>query len=476
MKRIILFFLLLSVFSKLFPQGEIVSALPSEGNPGQEMDIVLRGFGTNFQPSSIVDLGSGITVVNFNVTNAEGAIVHIKISSGASLGKRSISVSSKSGVAIKTDGFEVIAPAVTLHAQLFVLPVQSIRLSDFDANMPEKSPVLFRVTIFNDNLLRNISVKFTLTADQNGLIGTATKVYNNLAPNGVASFDNKQFDKYNVNSANKAFIHKALSNAMLPADLYTYRIEIFDDKGNKLYETETTHLLYNSSTKPELISPGALFDMPLENINIPTPIFQWFSQANSFDFALYPVFQNQTTAEEITLNRPVYIQKGIAGNNLLYPASAEILTEGKTYAWLITAHYYQGTGDQAVPSEVFRFSYKAKTEERLAGSIKGIRVEPATIDIETAKQYSFIATVYDENNNPVPVKVNWKVIPSDAGNINSDGLFTAGSKPANIAVVAQYGDKTDYSTVNIVFKMPVVSGDYDWDVEKLFRQIFGVAK
>ena len=451
MKRyflLLIFYFLLS--SALFSQGEITSVYPNSGNPGEEMDVMIKGFGTNFKSNAQVSFGLGITVISFNVTNTETGMAHIKIDNTTPTGFRDISITSGGITSTRPGIFEVVTFGSTVRAELLVLPVQGIHLSDFDDENPDKSPLLFTIFIYNDNQLRDLTVKFKLQGQTNGLIGTAIKKYKGLQPLDMVQFDNKQFDKYNINTANKAFIKDALVNATLPADIYTYIVEIFDAANKKIAETDGSNIIFNYFNKPEMVSPGNSFFSAPEVIPVNNPLFQWFSQASYYDFYLYPVFTGQTSPEEIALNRPVYKQEGVSTTNFLYPASAEVLQQGKVYAWQVKGHYFGSEGDQLLQSEMYWFKFDpfgiAVPEKE---SITKIRVEPEVVNMEPGKTFKFKAVGLDSKSRPEDIEVKWKVIPASAGTIDADGFFTAANKTSSFAIMAEYGTKSDFATVNV---------------------------
>ena len=456
------FLLLISCFllsSALFAQGDITSVYPNSGNPGEEMDVMIKGFGTNFKSNAQVSFGLGITVISFNVTNTETGMAHIKIENTTPTGFRDISITSGGITSTKPGIFEVVASGSTVRVELMVLPVQGIHLSDFDDENPGKSPLLFTIFIYNDNQVRDLTVKFKLQAQTNGLIGTATKKYTAMQPLDMVQFDNKQFDKYTINTSNKAFIKDALINATLPADVYTYIVEIFDNAGKKIAESDGSNIIFNYFNKPEMISPGNSFFSTPEVISVNNPLFQWFSQASYYDFYLYPVFTGQASPEEIALNRPVYKQDGIGTTNFLYPASAEVLQQGNVYAWQIKAHYFGSDGDQLLQSEMYWFKFDpfgiAVSEKE---SIIKIRVQPEVVNMEPGKTFKFKAVGLDSKGRPEDIEVKWKVIPASAGAIDVDGFLTAANKTSSFAIMAEYGTKSDFATVNVYLNGLGVNG------------------
>ncbi len=98
--------------------AKLTSVNPPTGTQGaNNLNVTLTGQFTNFvNGTSVANFGSGITVNSTTVSNATTAVANITISPTASLGSRSVQVSTNSEVATITGGFTVLAgvPALTM--------------------------------------------------------------------------------------------------------------------------------------------------------------------------------------------------------------------------------------------------------------------------------------------------------------------------------------------------------------------------
>lgn len=467
------FFILFVCFTSAYGQAKILSILPNISYPGQTQDVTIRGQGTHFHDrTTLVDLGQGIQVQQVDVINSETVIARISIPATATAGSRDVTVVTGNEKLISEAGFTINATGGQLTAMVQVTPVQSMHVSDFDPSNLQNSPLLFSVTINNDGQPRNLHILLNVLGRNMGDLGTATKVIRNVNPYQVIRFDNRQFDKYKIQNTNSDIIQSAIKTGTLPADNYVYRVQVFDDNNNKLAEAEGENVITNIFSKPELISPGNSFFSDPGTIHISQPLFQWFSQGNSYDFALYEIKPGQASAQEITMNRPVYQQSNITQTSLLYPSSAQVLKEGQAYAWQIKANYNTSTGNQQLLSDVFWFRLGNNGGKKLPSAVVDMKVEPDQVTLGTGNSYKFRVKAFDAQNDSVTITPTWKVIPSSGGKIDQNGVFTAGDPNASVAVVAGYGDLEDYATVTV--SAPPV--DNSWAMQLFLRQLFGVSQ
>jgi hypothetical protein len=103
-------------FSVLAGVPSLLSALPTSAQAGTSANIVITGQFTNFQQGfSSVSFGSGITVNLVTVANATQLTASITVAPNASVGTRTISVSTNSQNVQLNNGFSVTAgsPAIT---------------------------------------------------------------------------------------------------------------------------------------------------------------------------------------------------------------------------------------------------------------------------------------------------------------------------------------------------------------------------
>jgi hypothetical protein len=89
----------------------IVSVNPATGQLGQTFALTITGLNTQFTSQSTVSLGSGIAVNSVTVGSATSLVVNITVDSEASVGGRTVVVTTGSQVVTLPDGFFVLSTA-----------------------------------------------------------------------------------------------------------------------------------------------------------------------------------------------------------------------------------------------------------------------------------------------------------------------------------------------------------------------------
>lgn len=95
----------------------ITSIIPNTGAQGQTLGIEITGQNTSFlQGSTTISFGSGVTVNTVTVASATSLTANVSIASNASVGARTVAVTTGTEVASLSNGFTVNAgvPAITL--------------------------------------------------------------------------------------------------------------------------------------------------------------------------------------------------------------------------------------------------------------------------------------------------------------------------------------------------------------------------
>ncbi|MBK9017123.1 MAG: hypothetical protein IPM82_25405 [Saprospiraceae bacterium] len=192
--------LLLPLFMKAQP--EIISVAPSAALAGETVNVAITGANTNFQQGqTALDLGPGLQVLDVQVNHALFLTALVQIDGSVPAGFRDLTVTTGSEVAALPQAFEILEPGGAVNVILTIIPVQTLYLSDLDPNDPASNPLLFTITLYNDNQQRNLRVQYALSSDEFGIIGTADKFFNNRPPLAVETFDNRQIDEYNLDPA-----------------------------------------------------------------------------------------------------------------------------------------------------------------------------------------------------------------------------------------------------------------------------------
>ncbi len=454
--RNILILISILLYSSERISAQIITSIePSGVFPGeQHATIKISGMGTNFTPGkTIVDLGPYITVTSVVVQSSATLQAIVNVSPTALAGNYNVTVTTKTAsgnkIVVQPGGITIVALGGPVRATILVNPVQTIKLADFNPTSIADAPLLFTVTVYNNNLLQNLTLVVTLSGQNLGLIATGTKKLNNMAPNAVATVDDRQFDKYTVANINAPAIQGAIKTGNIPSDVYTYNVQVLNDSGRVITSTSGTNTITDQENKPELMNPGnpIFSDPPLVNTRF--PVFQWFSKANSFSFNLFEVKPGQKSGPEIIINRPFYVQSYFNNTTLIYPQEAAMLEEGHTYAWQIIANYTTSAGSVGIPSDLFWFTVAVTPYTKKTQTVSEMRVVPGQTSVAIGKTYKFTVKSLDLQNDTLQIKPEWTVVPEEGGNIDSLGNFTAGIHARSVAVIATYKGISDYSTVDI---------------------------
>lgn len=473
MKKLILISLSIMICNcYALAQSEIISVIPNSGYQGQDLNIMIKGENSHFQQNSTtVDFGAGIKVNHIIVSSNLLLTANVTIDKNISFGDKKLTVTTGTEVIVKEDAFEVLEEGVELNAILSLVPVDVIYLADFDPKNIQSSPLLFTIMITNDMTERDIKVEFILQSEKYGLVGIATKEIKDLKALEVVNFNNREFDEYNVANANQELVTLASQTGLLPSGTYNYILKVYDENGDLIGGDEVDNDFMNEINNIDLVSPGTALDESPQILANQYPYFQWFSNANSFDFAIYEVKPGQRSAENIVTNVPVYEEKGLSSPFYNYPNHAEILQEGKTYAWQIKAYINSSQGEQTLYSDLFWFSYKDQDVKNL--QIVSIEVTPDPFDIKVGDVTQFKAFGYDEDDNKTELNCDWSVIPSNGGSIDFDGNFRASDKPRTVAIVASYRGLQAYSTVNVKWFESTAEFE-EWNMSRFLRNLFGI--
>jgi len=89
-----------------------------------------------------------------------------------------------------------------------------------------------------------------------------------------------------------------------------------------------------------------------------------------YELLMTEIKDRQSPVEALNYNLPIVKQKGIPNPILVYPASSKELTEGKKYAWQVTAYKDQTIINR---SEVWEFTFSCKEEKEVVEDDNGYR-------------------------------------------------------------------------------------------------------
>ncbi len=335
-----------------------------------------------------------------------------------------------------------------------VLPIETLRLSDFDPTNPAAAPVVFTMTLQNDDTQRDIRAIVRVTGERSGLVGTATTDLGTVFPQQVLTITNRDFGSYDLGDASDALIDYALERGVLPPDLYRFQVTIIEKgSGTVVGEEATETITTNSGSQIDLIAPGTELGQPPDELPFFTPVFLWQADGKSFDFELFEVVPGQVSGDDIVTNLPVFTANELDQPTLAYPSYAEELKPGATYAWRILVRTVGAEGTVRYPSNLLWFRIEGESTEQPANSnvvIASVEVSPQERTISVKESVSLFADVIDVNGELVRGnRIRWSVIPESMGTISSDGFFTAGTLAGVAAVVAAAGSREDYATITI---------------------------
>lgn len=434
-------------------QGSIQSVVPSKGIQGQNLQIVIKGLSTNFQNGGVsIDFGEGIEVIGIDIRNSITIYAEIIIHGASIPGMRDLIIVSNGETIELFNAFEVIDLGINeVFAILEINPVQVVYASDFDPDNLGTAPVLFRISVLNDQQIRSLKTYFYLILEGEGLILTAIKDHGEVQPSTIINFDNREFDEFEINEENAGIASQIVSSGILPPGQYTYQIEV-KQGNNTIASTSAQNTLLNQSGDIIILSPGSPIDDGTEpDIQLTAqPIFQWISSANQFDLFLYEVADGQINTQQITQNLPVYRAFNITGNSLLYPISSEPLEEGTIYAWQIRAYFNNPTGNGYFDSPLYWFRYNPNVYDNLP--IGSIEIVPNYLELETGQSYAFDVIIKDLEGNDINIDPVWNVFPDESfGTISKDGVFTAGINPRHGAVQVSFETHTAHCIVKLEF-------------------------
>ncbi|MDX1739652.1 MAG: S8 family serine peptidase [Rhodothermales bacterium] len=357
-----------------------------------------------------------------------------------------------------------------------VEPIETLRMADFDPIRPSASPVVFRAFVTGVVRPINLQLEVDVESQSYGFLGTATLALGRIEPGQTIVVTNQDFDTYELSDASNDVIELATERGLLPPDDYYFIVRAIDVESGDEVGTDTAVITTtNSGTQIDLVGPGTLLDQEPEGLSNPYPIFQWFSDATRFNFALYEVRPGQTTAEDIVASLPVFAQSDVPPGTFVYPNAAEELVSGKRYAWQIEAISTTSSGEEAFPSELLWFLYEgidnplSDEDPNAPQQTVTISVEPQEAILAAGESIMLEASLEDLNNLPVFDRVpQWSVVPDYLGSVDENGVFTAGSQAGVAAVVAQVGDSEDYATIEIVVPQEeqdaALAGDADLQI------------
>src|SRR5690606_9752895 len=155
----------------------------------------------------------------------------------------------------------VLAQGSDVEGSIAVVPVETLRLADFDPINPAVAPILFTVTIQNDLTARAIRVEVNVTAERAGALGSIMADLATVQPGAMVVLTNRQFDRYILADAASGVIDYATERGVLPADDYRFHLILTDpETGEVLFQDEDFVATSNDIAEVHALSPGNPLD------------------------------------------------------------------------------------------------------------------------------------------------------------------------------------------------------------------------
>jgi len=155
-------------------------------------------------------------------------------------------------------------------------------------------------------------------------------------------------------AAKKRFEEIALPSGILPAGVYTFRIEVVDIRNVLLGKASFKFVLSNPS-RLELVFP-----MDNDHTIGQFPLFQWNFDGQRARISVFERLPGQSSPEEATSGIP-HVATEVSGNSFLYPsAGVRPLEPGKSYVWFVEGLYGAvGGSNRSLRSPIRSFTVNA---------------------------------------------------------------------------------------------------------------------
>lgn len=136
-----------------------------------------------------------------------------------------------------------------------------------------------------------------------------------------------------------------LDSGKFPDGEYYFEFEVLDEvDGNALSEMQSASITIKSPVPIKLITPGSPIGLGASLINDLNPYFAWFSNFPQYTIKIYELEGEVDAPDQIENIKDPYFETQCNKTSFSYPASANPLSYGKTYAWQVTAKLISPTG------------------------------------------------------------------------------------------------------------------------------------
>ena len=259
-------------------------------------------------------------------------------------------------------------PDIALNmADLGLGAAKMFYLSDFDPDDTSLDPLLFSFTLQNlGTSMRQLELWLAVDHDGERLLEGHSDPFDLIGGDMLTGTNRDlgsagsrfELNTFDISGAGEELEQVILETGYLPEGEYLFELSLREDG-----ETLSVCVILLHVTNPRavnLISPGEAFSDSPPLQEYAHPVFQWQSRAERFTLRLCPVLSGDWSGEEAMENEPVFekldFATGFTGTHtFLYPPSAEILEEGRSYCWQVEAEVLTSSGTVSFQSEIYCF-------------------------------------------------------------------------------------------------------------------------
>jgi len=248
---------------------------------------------------------------------------------------------------------------ITVELELFIPSNGVLFLNDLDLTNISNAPVLFSITITNnDTDLKKIQLELGVRRNEQDIIKGMTYPFT-IQP-GVTYLTNRDLGMnpdFSYTDINLGELEEIVyATGKLPEGQYEFFVRILLNKLSIDEDIETL-TISNPPTVLDLLSPG----QPAENINLmeiytTLPFFLWHSNASKYRITICEKLPTNSSPADVMNNEP-RMQATIESLTFFpYPSSGvRALQPGKTYYWQIVAITESSDGPVELESEIWGF-------------------------------------------------------------------------------------------------------------------------
>jgi hypothetical protein len=263
----------------------------------------------------------------------------------------------------------VWAQGPTIDITASVAPVDVLTLQDVDFVNSTAPKWLFTITLRGKGVtgqtatitaVMRLFVDVTL-ADGESFPSAShytTKQFTFVGTRSFTNLDLRNSDivsEYSMDYTAKRRLEEiALPSGILPAGVYTFRIQV-DDVRAKISSTASFKFVLSNPSRLDLV-------FPLNNDRSvgQFPLFQWNFDGSRARISVYERLPGQSSLGDVASGIP-HVSADVTGNSYLYPsAGVRPLEPGKTYVWFVEGLYGSAGGNsRTMRSPLWSFTVSA---------------------------------------------------------------------------------------------------------------------